>query len=227
MTPDEPGPDDPGPDGDPGGWRATSAQGLLLARWTAGELAAQWVSGLARWTWLVAGLAVLVAAVSIPVDPDWPFVALGVLLLLGAAAFRLTLALASAILRRLALPRRARHLRAESAAARQRVRTELEQSGVPVSIRHAVGFLWALVRGRRPHARVTEDLSGFTSRMVSAAELAHLRARLAEGAGDGTAPRVPTGPAAVPTDAGPVAPDPPPGRGGGAAEDGPAEGADR
>lgn len=177
--------DHPGGARDPGGWRATSAQGLLLARWTAGELAAQWVTGLARWSWLVAGLAVVVAAVSLPVDPDWPFVALGVLLLLGAAAFRLTLALASWILRRLALPRRARHLRAESAAARQRVRAELEQSGVPVSIRHAFGFLWALVRGRRPHAPVTEDLRGFTTRVVSAAELAHLRDRLAEGTAGG------------------------------------------
>ena len=122
MTSAEAGDGATGPGRDPGGWRATSAQGLLLARWTAGELAAQWVTGLARWAWLVAGLAVVVAAVSLPVDPDWPFVTLGVLLLLGAAAFRLTLALASWLLRRLALPRRARHLRAESAAARHRVR---------------------------------------------------------------------------------------------------------
>lgn len=212
---------------DAGGWRATSAQGLLLARWTAGELAALWFTGLARWAWLVGGLALVVGALSIPVDPGWPLVVLGVVLLVGAGAFRLTLALVSMILRRLALPRRARHLRAEGTAARRRLRAELEHSGVPVSIRQTVGFLWALLRGRRPHAGVTEDLRGFSARLVSTAELAHLRDRLAEASGHPiAAPLAPDATASLPPSSVPVD-DPEDPRGDGSAGDGPGQPAGR
>lgn len=173
---------------DAGGWRSTSAQGLVLARWVAAEVAAQRVLGLAWVAWVVAAVALVAAGLSIPADPGWPLVALTVLLLLGAVGFRLGLAVAVFVLRRLALPRRARHLRADAVAARGRLRQELSASGVPVSLRHAAAFVWALARGRRPHARVLGDLRGLSTRLVAATEVAHLRGRLAEAVAPTTAP---------------------------------------
>ncbi len=174
---------------DVGGWRATSAQGLVLARWVAAEVAAQRVDGFAWVAWVLGVLGLVAMGLSLPIDPGWPLIALGALLVLSAVAVRLALALGVAVLRRLALPRRARHLRADAAAARGRLRDVLVDSGIPVSLGHAVGFVWALVRGHRPHARVAGELGGLTGRLLDAAEVARLRARLAEAAG---------GPAAAP-----------------------------
>ncbi|MGI8937990.1 MAG: hypothetical protein ACR2JF_07240 [Iamia sp.] len=173
---------------DRGGWRSTSAQGLMLARWVAAEVAAQRVLGLAWVAWLLGLVALAAVALSLPVDPGWPLVGLGVVLLVVAIGFRLVLAVLAAVLRRLALPRRARHLRADAAAARVRLRQELAASGVPVSLGHAAAFVWALARGRRPHARVVGDLRGLSTRLVAAAEVAHLRARLAEAVTPAPAP---------------------------------------
>ncbi len=166
--------------GDGGGWWSTSVQGLVLARWVAAEVAAQRILRLAWVAWILGLVALVAVGFSLPADPGWPLVVVAVVLALVAIGFRLVLALAAAVLRRLALPRRARHLRADAAAARQRVRLELAASGVPVSLGHAAGFVWALARGRRPHARVAGDLRGLSTRLVAAAEVAHLRGRLAE-----------------------------------------------
>jgi hypothetical protein len=88
----------------------------------------------------------------------------------------------AAILRRLALPRRARHLRAESAAARARLRDAVAEAGVPVSVGAAVGFVRDLARGRRPHAGVAGNLRGLTQRLSGVAEIDRLRELLAEAA---------------------------------------------
>ena len=168
---------------DRGGWRSTSAQGLLLARWVAGEVAAARVDGFAWLAWVLGALGLAAMGLSIPVDPGWPLIALGALLVLVAVAVRLGLLLAVVVLRRLALPRRARHLRADAAAARGRLGDVLADAGVPVSLGEALGFTWALARGRRPHARALGDLGGLTRRLLEAAEIAHLRSRLAEAAG--------------------------------------------
>ncbi len=173
---------------DVGGWRTTSAQGLVLARWAAAEVAAQRVDGLAWVAWILGALGVAAMGLSLPVDPGWPLVVVGALLLASALALRLALALVAALLRRLALPRRARHLRADAAAARGRLREVLDESGIPVSLGHALGFVWARVRGRRPHAEVVGELRGLTGRLVSAAEVAHLRTRLAQAAGASAEP---------------------------------------
>lgn len=165
---------------DGGGWRSTASQGLLLARWTAAEVAAARVTGLAWVAWACAGVGLLALLLSIPADPGWPLTVLGIVLVLIGLGVRLTLALTSAILRRLGLPRRARHLRGEAVAARHRLLTVLAETGIPVSLRHAVGFVWALARGRRPHAQVASEVGGLSGRLLEAAEVARLRARLAE-----------------------------------------------
>jgi len=168
-------------DGD-GGWAATASQGLLLARWVAAELVAQRVEGLALVAWIVGAVGLAALGLSIPVDPGWPLIVLGVLLVLLAGTGRLLIAVVAAILRRLALPRRARHLRAESAAARARLRDAVAEAGVPVSVGAAVGFVRDLARGRRPHAGVAGNLRGLTHRLSGVAEIDRLRELLAEAA---------------------------------------------
>lgn len=185
---------------DRGGWRSTSVQGLLLARWVAGEVAAARLDRFAWVAWALGALGLGAMALSLPVDPGWPLIALGTLLVPAAVAVRLGLLLAVVVLRRLALPRRARHLRADAAAARGRLGDVLADAGVPVSLGEALGFTWALARRRRPQARALGDLRGLTRRLLEAAEVVHLRSRLAEAAGgprpapdaDGDGPRAGT-----------------------------------
>jgi len=165
-----------------GGWPATASQGLLLARWIAAELVAQRVAGFALVAWIVAGLGIVALGASIPVDPGWPLVVLAVGALVIAAAGRLVIAATVFVLRRLALPRRARHLRPEAAAARARLRGGLADAGVPVSISAAARFVWALARGRRPHAGVAGNLRGLSGRLAEVAEIDRLRVLLAEAA---------------------------------------------
>lgn len=167
---------------DRGGWAATASQGLLLGRWVAAELAAQRVDGLAIVAWITGAIGLLCLGASIPVDPGWPLILLGVVLVLVAGAGRLALALAAAVLRRLALPRRARHLRPEAAAARARLREAIGQAGVPVSFGAAVRFVAALARGRQPHAGVAGNVRELSGRLAHITELERLRTLLAEAA---------------------------------------------
>jgi len=169
-----------GPDG--GGWAATASQGLLIARWVAAELAAQRVEGFAFVAWIAGAVGLGCLGLSLPVDPGWPLVVLGVLLVLLAVAGRLALALAAAVLRHLALPRRARHLRGEAAAARGRLRDAMADSGVPVSLGAAVRFVVALARGRRPHAGVAGNLRALAGQLDRVPEIERLRASLAAAA---------------------------------------------
>lgn len=164
------------------GWAATASQGLLLARWIAAELVAQRIEGLAVVAWVVGALGLVCLGLSLPVDPGWPLIALGVLLVVIAVAGRLVIALATALVRRLALPRRARPLRQESAAARGRLRDAVVEAGVPVSIGAAFRFLRALARGRRPHAGVAANLGELSHRLAGVAEVDRLRTSLAEAA---------------------------------------------
>lgn len=167
---------------DRGGWAATASQGLLLGRWVAAELAAQRVDGMAIVAWITGAIGLLCLGASIPVDPGWPLILLGVVLVLVAGAGRLALALAAAVLRRLALPRRARHLRPEAAAARARLREAIGQAGVPVSFGTAVRFVAALARGRQPHAGVAGNVRELSGRLAHITELERLRTLLAEAA---------------------------------------------
>lgn len=165
-----------------GGWAATASQGLLLARWVAAELVAQRIEGLAMIAWIVGGLGLVCIGLSFPVDPGWPLVALGGVLVLLAVIGRLVIAVAAGIVRRLALPRRARHLRQESVAARGRLLDAVAQAGVPVSAGAALRFLRALARGRRPHAGVAGELGQLTHHLAGMAEVDRLRASLAQAA---------------------------------------------
>ncbi|HYI62459.1 MAG TPA: hypothetical protein VEW93_11720 [Acidimicrobiales bacterium] len=194
MTAVPPGPPPDPPDGPPpgppdglaaaatagdGGWAATASQGLVLARWVAAEVAAQRLEGFAVVAWIVglAGLAVGLAGILF-----WPLVVLGVLVVLAAVAGRLALAAGAWALRRLALPRRARHLRAEAAAARGRLKEALAAAGVPVSLRAALRFVVALARGRRPQAGVATNLRALSGRLGEVAEIERLRRSLADAA---------------------------------------------
>lgn len=165
-----------------GGWRSTAGQGLLLARWVAGEVAAQWVERFTLWPWVIGAVGVACLGLSLPVDPGWPLIVLGVVLVGGALALRLAMAAAAALLRRLSLPRRARHLRRELSDLRSRLATSLQEAGVPVSPLAAARFGWDLFRGRRPHAGVAGDLLALIARLGDVAELARLRDELAAAA---------------------------------------------
>lgn len=164
------------------GWATTASQGLLLVRWIAAELVAQRIEGLAVVAWVVGALGLVCLGLSLPVDPGWPLIALGVPLVVVAVIGRLLIALATALVRRLALPRRARHLRQESAAARGRLRDAVAEAGVPVSIGAAFRFLRALARGRHPHAGVASNLGELSHRLAGVAEVDRLRASLAQAA---------------------------------------------
>lgn len=179
LPPDAGGPDDGQGDG---GWRSTTGQGLLLARWAAGEVAAQWVERFTFWPWIVGAVGVACLGLSLPVDPGWPLIVVGVVLVAGALALRLAMAAAAALLRRLSLPRRARHLRRELSDLRSRLATSLQEAGVPVSPVAATRFAWDLFRGRRPHAGVARELVALTGRLGDVTELARLRDELAAAA---------------------------------------------
>ena len=183
---------------DVGGWGSTAAQGLLLARWIAGELVAERINRVAWVAWVAGAIGLAIAGLALPFEPDWPFLTLAALLVLGALTGRLVLALVVGLLRRLALPRRARHLRREAKAARSRLTEALGATGVPVTVGQAAGFVWALLRHRRPHAGVLGDLRTLVTEVTSIPEVDHLRTSLAEaarprgaepevGAGDGEA----------------------------------------
>jgi hypothetical protein len=185
---------------DEGGWAATASQGLLLARWVAAEVAAQRVEGFALVAWIVFGVGLAVAVVGVIVF--WPLIVLGVLAALAALVGRLALAAGAWILRRLALPRRARHLRVEARAAGARLKEALAAAGVPVSLGAALRFVAALARGRRPHAGVAGNLRELSGRLGQVAEVERLRVLLAEaappprwlptgGAGDAEPPATP------------------------------------
>lgn len=161
------------------GWAATAAQGLLLARWVAAEVAAQRVEGFAWLAWLTGGVGIVLALVGLAF---WPLIVLGVLVVLAAVAGRLALAGAAWVLRRLALPRRARHLRTEAGAARARLTEALGAAGVPVTLRTALRFVADLARGRRPHAGVATNVKALTGRLGQVAEVERLRVLLAEAA---------------------------------------------
>lgn len=165
-----------------GGWRSTTAQGLLLARWVAGEVAAQWVERFTLWPWVIGTVGVVCLGLSLPVDPGWPLIVLGVVLVGAALVLRLAMAAVAALLRRLSLPRRARHLRRELSDLRSRLATALEEAGVPVSPVAAARFGWDLFRGRRPHSGVARDLLAVTARLGDVTELARLRDELAAAA---------------------------------------------
>lgn len=181
--------------GDRGGWRATADQGLLLARWVAGELAAQWVEKWAFWPWVIGAVGLVSLGLSIPIDPGWPFIALGILLMGIAIGWRLTLAVVAWAIRRVALPRRARALRAEVGAARARLHDALEDTGTPISISGATRFAWDLFRGRRPHSAAARNLLGLISHLDDIAEIDRLRQVLADAAGTGrTGPGAGRGP---------------------------------
>ncbi|HXH56795.1 hypothetical protein [Iamia sp.] len=167
---------------DRGGWATTASQGLLLGRWVAAELAAQRVEGIAIVAWITGAIGLLCLGASIPVDPGWPLILLGVVLVLIAGSGRLALALAAAVLRRLALPRRARHLRPEAAAARARLREAIGEAGVPVTFRAAVRFVAALARGHQPHAGVAGNVRELARRLGHITEVERLRTLLAEAA---------------------------------------------
>lgn len=167
---------------DRGGWATTASQGLLLGRWVAAELAAQRVEGIAIVAWISGAIGLLCLGASIPVHPGWPLILLGVVLVLIACIGRLALALAAAVLRRLALPRRARHLRPEAAAARARLREAISEAGVPVTFGAAVRFVAALARGRQPHAGVAGNLRELSHRLGHITEVERLRTLLAEAA---------------------------------------------
>jgi len=173
---------------DRGGWRSTADQGLLLARWIAGELAAQWVEKFAWWPWLVGAAGLVSLGISIPVDPGWPFIVLGIVLMGIAIGWRLTLAVVAWALRRLALPRRARPLRSEIGAARARLQEALADTGAPVTISGVMRFGWDLFRGRRPHATTARRLLGLVTHVGDLAEIDRLRRALAEAADGGPEP---------------------------------------
>lgn len=170
-------------DADVGGWRSTLGQGLVLARWTAAELVAQRIDGFAWMAWAAGATGLTLFGLSAPVDPGWPLIALGVLLVLGAVVGRVGLAVAAWIVRRLALPRRARHLRGEVSAARGRLTDALTEAGLPVSPWAALRFVVALALGRKPHAGVAARLKEVALHLDEVAEVHRLRQALYEAAG--------------------------------------------
>jgi hypothetical protein len=157
----------------------------------AAELAAQRVEGFAVLAWVVGLVGVALVLVGLLF---WPLIVLGVLAVLVAVAGRLALAAGAWVLRRLALPRRARHLRAEAAAARGRLREALAATGLPVSFRAALRFVLALARGQHPHTGVAGNLRELSGRLGQVAEIDRLRVLLAEAArrpGDAERPTTP------------------------------------
>ncbi len=167
---------------DVGGWRSTLGQGLVLARWTAAELVAQRIDGFAWIAWAAGATGLALFGLSVPVDPGWPLIALGVLLVAGAVVGRLGLAIAAWIVRRLALPRRARHLRGEVSAARGRLTDAVAAAGIPVSPWAALRFVVALALGRKPHAGVAGRLKDVALHLDEVAEVHRLRQALYEAA---------------------------------------------
>jgi hypothetical protein len=148
----------------------------------AAELVAQRIDGFAWIAWASGATGLALFGLSVPVDPGWPLIALGVLLVLGAVVGRLGLAVAAWVVRRLALPRRARHLRSEVAAARGRITDAVAAAGVPVSPWAALRFVVALALGRRPHAGVAGRLRDVAVRLDEIAEVHRLRRALDEAA---------------------------------------------
>lgn len=180
----EPGPIAPGAavsrarSADVGGWRSTLNQGLVLSRWTAGEVVAQRIEGFAWIAWVSGAIGLGLFALSLPVDPGWPLITLGVVMVLGGVLGRLTLALAAGLVRRLALPRKARHLRSELAAARGRVTDAVADAGIPVTVGAALRFVVALALGRKPHQGVATKLKDLALHLDEVAEVHRFRQAL-------------------------------------------------
>lgn len=164
------------------GWTATAGQGYILTRWVAAELAAARVEGFRLVAGGVAVLGVAIALLALVVDPDWPFLVVGAVLAVLALGAVVGLTIAAWTLRRLALPRRARHLRAELARSRALLRAAIAETGLPVSLTAAVRFVIDLARGRRPHGGVASRLAALTAQLGERTDLARLRAALAEAA---------------------------------------------
>jgi hypothetical protein len=167
---------------DVGGWRSTLGQGLVLTRWMAAELVAQRIDGFAWMAWAAGATGLTLFGLSVPVDPGWPLIALGVLFVLGAVVGRVGLAVAAWVVRRLALPRRARHLRGEVAAARGRLSDAVGAAGFPVSLWAALRFVVALALGRKPHTGVAGRLKDIAVNLDEVAEVHRLRQALYEAA---------------------------------------------
>ncbi len=159
-------------------FRSHAGYVVLLARWAAAQIAIAriqffwWV----KWVLALAGLAAV--AGTLAVEPDWPLLVLAAVLLTTAGGVAVLAWAAVRLLRRLSLSRRARPLKAELEASRQRLLDEVAAAGVPVRPWAAVRFVVALARGRRPQSGVLTNLRGVAGRLDEIVDRDRLRRAL-------------------------------------------------
>lgn len=174
-------------------WTRAAAWAALVTRWLAAQVVLKRLELVQKLVLIAAGVGTAVAAVcvyaSTRYEPDWPWLAVAVLLVLAGLVTLGALRTLMWVVRRLALSRRARPLAGALASSRDRMLAELQSAGVPVSIMSGLGFLWALARGRQPHRGISSRFRAVVARSDEVLDLPSLRATL-----DDAARRAPRGP---------------------------------
>lgn len=160
------------------GWSSRAGWALLVARWVAAQIAIHRLAPVRRILAVVTALSIPLYGVALLVDPDWPWVTLGSLVLLTAGTATALLTAFMWALNRLALPRRARQLRFALDSAHTRVMAEVGSSGIPLSVGGAVRFVLALVRRQAPHREIAQRLLAITGHLDEVLETSEIRAAL-------------------------------------------------
>ena len=167
-------------------WKEGAQWALLLTRWIAAQVAVKRLEALRVVPVVAIGLGVLAFIGSFLLEPDWPWLIAGGLLLLFGGVVLLVVTVLIAVVRRLALARKARPLASALTAAKDDVIAEVAAAGVPVSLWTLVRFVLDAARGRAPHRGVVDRLGGVAQRLDQLVDTRALRATL--GPGPGAAP---------------------------------------
>ena len=155
-------------------YQQATAWALVLARWVAAQIVIDRLAGYRKVAWIVAVIGLPIAAISLVLDPNWPWIGLAVVLLVLGGGAALLISIAIGLLRRLSLSRQAKPLAAILDTAKANLLAELAAAGAPVSVPTALRFVVSLARGKAPYRDVgvrLRDLVGNLDRVIDPKQL--------------------------------------------------------